>query len=466
MSYPGQQQPPGSSGMQVPGMQPVGGGLRMPGPGNMQGPNPGMPGPMPPGGMQLGQLGGMQSHGPGGLSAPGGQNMMPGGPMPQGGPGPTGMPPMPQGAPGAGPGPGMPPHMGNGMIMMQGRGATNGVPHPGGQMAMPPQMGGGMPVMNPPQIGPPGSQPVLVSCSIMLITSFVVHLVSLLIEQVYRQNMHNIHKNNMPVSATSPPSDPPFNTGGPPGPPFNQPNSRVGGNPIGGQPQNRMLPPPSPAPGKDGSLKDGKPTEGSPRNQQTPNPNNPSTPAPNQQNPSLNQGTPVGGARAAPSPVPAVMGSLNSMGGPGGMNPPANMNLGMMGMNPQTSMSASVGPGSNNAGLGGGVGGPGIGGPGMHLLAGMSPMAGMTAGTGHGININLGGMNPSGVGGVAGANGADVNASVMGSMSDLNTMFSQDLMAAALDDIDTTIFKPDGNVDFDRDFNEWFGHPDDPLDLK
>jgi len=228
-----------------------------------------------------------------------------------------------------------------------------------------------------------------------------------------------------------------------------------------------MLPPPSPAPGKDGSLKDGKPTEGSPRNQQTPNPNNPSTPAPNQQNPSLNQGTPIGGARAAPSPAPAVMGSLNSMGGPGGMNPSANMNLGMMGMNPQTaaSMSASVGPGSNNAGLGGGAGGPGIGGPGMHLLAGMSPMAGMTAGTGHGMNINLGGMNPSGI---AGANGADVNASVMGSMSDLNTMFSQDLMAVAtaLDDIDTTIFKADGNVDFDPDFNEWFGHPDDPLDLK
>jgi len=45
-------------------------------------------------------------------------------------------------------------------------------------------------------------------------------------------------------------------------------------------------------------------------------------------------------------------------------------------------------------------------------------------------------------------------------------MFSQDLMAVAtaLDDIDTTMFKPDG--DFDRDFNEWFGHPDDPLDLK
>ena len=444
----------------------------MPGPGNMQGPNPGMPGPMPPGGMQLGQLGGMQSHGPGGLSAPGGQNMMPGGPMSQGGPGPTGMPPMSQGAPGAGLGPGMPTHMGNGMIMMQGRGATNGVPHPGGQMAMPPQMGGGMSVMNPPQIGPPGSQPVLVSYPIMLITSFVVNFVSLLIEQAYRQNMHNIHKNNMPVSATSPPSDPSFNSGGPPGPAFNQPNSRAGGNSIGGQPQNRMLPPPSPAPGKDGSLKDGKPIEGSPRNQQTPNPNNPSTPAPNQQNPPLNQGTPVGGARAAPSPVPAVMGSLSSMGGPGGMNPPANMNLGMMGMNPQTSMSASVGPGSNNAGLGGGagggpgIGGPGIGGPGMHLLAGMSPMAGMTAGTGHGMNMSLGGMNPSGVGGVAGANGADVNASVMGSMSDLNTMFSQDLMAVAtaLDDIDTTMFKPDG--DFDRDFNEWFGHPDDPLDLK
>jgi len=228
-----------------------------------------------------------------------------------------------------------------------------------------------------------------------------------------------------------------------------------------------MLPPPSPAPGKDGSLKDGKPLEGSPRNQQTPNPNNPSTPAPNQQNPPLNQGTPVGGARAAPSPVPAVMGSLNSMGGPGGMNPPANMNLGMMGMNSQTAanMSVSIGPGSNNAGLGGGAGGPG---PGMHLLAGMSPMAGMNAGIGHGMNMNLGGMNPSGVGGVAGANGADINASVMGSMSDLNSMFSQDLMvvANALEDIDPNLFKPDGNVDFDRDFNEWFGHPEDPLDLK
>ena len=288
--------------------------------------------------------------------------------------------------------------------------------------------------------------------------------------------MHNIHKNNMPVSAASPASsDPSFNTGGPPGPPFNPPNSR----PVGGQSQNRMLPPPSPAPGKDGSSKDGKPTDGSPRNQQIPNPNNPSTPAPNQQNPPSNHGTPVGGTRAAPSPGPGIMGSLSSMGGPGGMNPPANMNLGMMGMNqlPQTatSMSASVGPGGNNAGLGGSApgvaaGGPGgVGGSGMHLLAGMSPMVGMNAGTGHGMNMNMNmsSMLPPGASGPAGANGVD--ASTMGGMGDLSTMFSQEFMqgmTSALDDIDPSMFKQEGNLDFERDFSQWFGHPDDSLDLK
>ena len=171
------------------------------------------------------------------------------------------------------------------------------------------------------------------------------------------------------------------------------------------------------------------------------------------------------------------MGSLSSMGGPGGMNPPANMNLGMMGMNqlPQTatSMSASVGPGGNNAGLGGSApgvaaGGPGgVGGSGMHLLAGMSPMVGMNAGTGHGINMNMGSMLPPGASGPAGANGVD--ASTMGGMGDLSTMFSQEFMqgmTSALDDIDPSMFKQEGNLDFERDFSQWFGHPDDSLDLK
>lgn len=291
--------------------------------------------------------------------------------------------------------------------------------------------------------------------------------------------MHNMHKTQMPVSAPSPASgDPSFNSGGPGGPQFNPSNARPGGNPAaGGQPQNRMPPPPSPAPGKDGSSKD-KPIDGSPRNQQTPNPNNPSTPAPNQQNPPSNQGTPVGGARTAPSPVPGVMGSLNSMGpGPGGMNPPPGM--GMMGMNPPpnmnqppptaTSMSAGAGPGGNNAGSGGAPGGGGAGGgpgsggmgigSGMHFL-GMNPMVGMNAGTGL---MNLGGMNPSGAGAGGGAGAGANNA-----MGDLN-MFSQEFMqgvANALDDIDPNLFRPDGDLNFERDFGQWFNHPDDSLDLK
>lgn len=159
------------------------------------------------------------------------------------------------------------------------------------------------------------------------------------------------------------------------------------------------------------------------------------------------------------------------------MNPPANMNLGMMGMNqlPQTatSMSASVGPGGNNAGLGGSApggaaGGPGgVGGSGMHLLAGMSPMVGMNAGTGHGMNMNMSSMLPPGASGPAGANGVD--ASTMGGMGDLSTMFSQEFMqgmTSALDDIDPSMFKQEGNLDFERDFSQWFGHPDDSLDLK
>lgn len=297
-----------------------------------------------------------------------------------------------------------------------------------------------------------------------------------------------MHKTNMPVNSASP-GDPPFNAGL--GPQFNpNPGSRPMNNPaVGGQPQHRMHPPASPAPGKDGN-KDGKPTDGSPRNQHIPN-QGPTTPAPNHQNAASNQGTPVGGPRTAPSPVPtAVMGSLNPMNQTGGMN----MGMGgMMGMNqpppPNPGMTGGSGAGGNSgvpgtggggapgggggAGPGGGVGGGGTAGgagagigSGMNFL-GMNPMAGMNGPVGTGLGNGMNSLNPSsstGNNGDAGGGGGG-----MGGMQDLvfSHEFMQSVANTLVDDLvdPAMVFRPDGDINFERDFGQWF-HPEESLDLK
>ncbi len=95
----------------------------------------------------------------------------------------------------------------------------------------------------------------------------------------------------------------------------------------------------------------------------------------------------------------------------------------------------------------------------MHFLTGMNPMAGMNGAagtTGLGWNMNMG-MNPSAVAGGAGGAGAGGG---MGGTGDLaGGLFSQD-------DTDPSLFRPDGDINFERDFGHWFNHSSGPLDPK
>jgi collagen type III alpha len=103
----------------------------------------------------------------------------------------------------------------------------------------------------------------------------------------------------------------------------------------------------------------------------------------------------------------------------------------------------------------------------MQFLAG--PMVGMNAGTGLGMNMNMNmNMNMGGATGPGGPGPGTGGTGGMGGMDLTGNIFSPEFMqgvANALDDIDPSLFRPDGDLNFERDFGQWFSQ-DESLDLK
>ncbi|KAL0061132.1 hypothetical protein AAF712_012052 [Marasmius tenuissimus] len=69
-----------------------------------------------------------------------------------------------------------------------------------------------------------------------------------------------------------------------------------------------------------------------------------------------------------------------------------------------------------------------------------------------------------------GASAADAGAGDTGDKT-LQDMFGNEFLASVtshLEDLDDQLFRPDGDINFERDFGQWFNHPDDvsALDLK
>ncbi|KAF8075199.1 hypothetical protein FPV67DRAFT_620427 [Lyophyllum atratum] len=216
---------------------------------------------------------------------------------------------------------------------------------------------------------------------------------------------------NMTGSAGSPSSsDPSFNMGGPLGQgPGGGPGFGPGPNRMG---QKNMMPPPSPA------------MNGPPKDQNSHGPSASNS----AKNPNQNPGMPVNhGSPRNPPP-----GSNNNSG----QTPNTN------GTGPSTP--APGNPQNPNQG------GPGQG-PGPGGLQNMAPSP---------VSI-LGGppMNTSSMGGQPSLS-ADMSGGIF------STDFIQSV-ASSLDEFDTTLFRPDGDINFERDFGQWF-NPDDVtgLDMK
>jgi collagen type III alpha len=102
----------------------------------------------------------------------------------------------------------------------------------------------------------------------------------------------------------------------------------------------------------------------------------------------------------------------------------------------------------------------------MNFL-GMNPMAGMNGPVGTGLGNGMNSLNPSsstGNNGDAGGGGGG-----MGGMQDLvfSHEFMQSVANTLVDDLvdPAMVFRPDGDINFERDFGQWF-HPEESLDLK
>lgn len=212
---------------------------------------------------------------------------------------------------------------------------------------------------------------------------------------------------NMPGNAVSPQSSDPssFNMGGPlgqgpgGGPSF---NPGLGPNRLGPK---MMMPPPSPA---NGPPKDQNNGPGGPNNAKNPNmPTNHGSPRnhpPNNNNQNNNNSgqTPNANGTGPPTPAPGNQQIQNQGGGPG----PGQLGVGGQNMAPSPSS-----------------------------LMGGPP------------------MNVSAMGGQPSLGGADMAGGI----------FSSDFIqsvASSLDELDGTLFRPDGDINFERDFGQWF-NPDD-----
>ncbi|KAL0566253.1 hypothetical protein V5O48_015763 [Marasmius crinis-equi] len=222
----------------------------------------------------------------------------------------------------------------------------------------------------------------------------------------YRGQMHTLHNNrNM--------SQQPGNAGSPaasgPNEPFRKPSQP--GIPGGG-----MMPPPPPSPGmkREGTPnsgvvgnKDGIKAEGSPRGSINAG-----------QTPGTASSTPV--LQHVPPPPPS---SAQSQG--------------------------SQHPTPNSQGVGGPGGMPGGGMPGGGGMGGMAP-------------------SPSLLGTPLQQNQPPQNQPPQ--QQSMPDMFSADFMSSVASqleaDFDSQLFRPEGDINFERDFGQWFNHPDDALDMK
>lgn len=237
----------------------------------------------------------------------------------------------------------------------------------------------------------------------------------------YRQTMNSMHKNNMPQSglmsmpgnAGSPPSDPNFNVnpGAPGGGPQFNPNRMVQQNKpaLTGM---SMMPPPSPAingpqkdqhqqqqqPGKDGNKNVSNPANGHPESPRNHPPGSGQTPT------------------APPTPVPLLQ---QNQGHPQQQNPHTPQ---------QNNMAPS--PGSM------------MGGPPPLMNTGPPPPP--IGGNGSGGLTGIGIGNPMGTG---------------EQLFDAELMHS---MAISLGEFDHQMFRPDGDINFERDFGQWFSPDDTP----
>lgn len=223
-------------------------------------------------------------------------------------------------------------------------------------------------------------------------------------EQLFRNQMNKQQgggMGNIPGNAGSPASgdSTPFNLGGPMGP---GPNGAPGFNPgvipnrMG---QKSMMPPPSPSmngPPKDQNNSSGN---GGPKNgMNLESPRN----APN----ATTNSNPTPNGNGTGPPTPGSSNQPNQNSGPGPQGP-----VGGVGQNMAPSPSASS--------L--------LGGPPMNA----NPMAGPSLG-----------VNPPGM---------------------ADNIFTTDFInsvASSLDEFETTLFRPDGDINFERDFGQWF-NPDD-----
>ncbi|GLB41577.1 hypothetical protein LshimejAT787_1001770 [Lyophyllum shimeji] len=202
----------------------------------------------------------------------------------------------------------------------------------------------------------------------------------------------------------------------------------------------------------------------------------------------FNMGGSIGQGAGGPGfgPGPNRMGGAKSMMPPPqspGMNaPPKDQNAGPGAQNnaknasQNPSMPANHGsprnppPGSNNSGHT-----PNANGTGPPTPAPGNPQNPNPGGPGQG-GLGVGGQNmapsPSSI---LGSGGPPMNTSSMGGQPSLGTdmsggIFSTDFIqsvASSLDEFDTTLFRPDGDINFERDFGQWF-NPDDVsgLDMK
>ncbi|KAJ3905995.1 hypothetical protein F5879DRAFT_689872 [Lentinula edodes] len=343
---------------------------------------------------------------------PGSSMGPPGGPGPGPGPGPHqptlgGMrPPMPSGGPPGGPmnvnGFGQP-MGGMGGIGMN---SMNGPAPPHTMNAMSPPMGGGMagqPGMMTPQMqpmNPPGRPPPLDG------------------PIQYRNSLANFHQRQLGGGGAGSPSDPGSTFGGGPVPGGPGPNNRISKHGPG-----LPMPPPSPGMNKDGSAKDmNMKIEGSPRGGLPPSSAGMTPTASGPANGPSSTPVPPGRPPSSQNPTP------NSGPHPGMPSlPPPNMDPSPGSMLGNTPMSGMSGPMS---GMPNGIGPGGMG-------------SGMV-----GINSSINAMN-----------GAGSDIPFFGSD------FMNDIEVGGLDTFDPNLFRdPGGDLNFERDFGQWFNPNDQGLD--
>jgi len=210
----------------------------------------------------------------------------------------------------------------------------------------------------------------------------------------------------MPNNVGSPASsDPTFNMNGQLGPGPSGPTFSTGPNRMNPG-KNQMMPPPSPA--MNGPPKDQNSGPGGPNNGKNPNMNN----TPN------NSGHPDGSPRNQPPNSGNNSGQTPNPGGTGPPTPAPNNKLG-------------PGPGQV-----------------QNMAPSPSPSSVLN-------NIPLS-MNASSMGGPPGM-GPDSMAPIF------PTDFIQSV-ASSLDDFDSPVFRPDGDINFERDFGQWF-NPDEAMGI-